>query len=168
MAGTAPCGAAQGATRNVLPQPTWSVFHRSRKDARDVAETKDRLAGKAGSKPALLTSYPNSAMTVRYGGSTVDPEMQRAVFLFFSVFIFFWAAGTLSLSAMGYDFATSASAVVTALSNVGSGIGSMIGPAGNFAGMSDQALTLLSALMLMGRLEIMTVLVVLSPFFWRS
>ena len=112
--------------------------------------------------------YPNSVVTVRYGGNIVDPEMQRAVFLFFSVFISFWAAGTLSLSAMGYDFATSASAVVTSLSNVGPGIGSMVGPAGNFAGMSDPALTLLSALMLMGRLEIVTVLVVLSPFFWRS
>lgn len=120
-------------------------------------------------RPAIMkVLYPNSVVTVRYGGNIVDSEMQRAVFLFFSVFISFWAAGTLSLSAMGYDFATSASAVVTSLSNVGPGIGSLVGPAGNFAGMSDPALTLLSALMLMGRLEIVTVLVVLSPFFWRS
>ncbi len=76
--------------------------------------------------------------------------------------------GTLGVSAIGYDFATSASAVVTSLSNVGPGIGTMVGPAGNFAGMSDHALTLLSALMLMGRPEIVTVLVVLLPFFWRT
>lgn len=120
-------------------------------------------------RPAIMkVLYPDSIMTVRYGGAIVDPEMQRAIFLFFSMFISFWATGTLSLSAMGYDFATSASAVLSSLSNVGPEIGSMVGPAGNFAGMSDPALALLSALMLMGRLEIVTVVLILSPFFWRS
>lgn len=76
--------------------------------------------------------------------------------------------GTVVLSALGYDFQTAASTVLTALSNVGPGIGSMVGPAGNFAEMSNPALLLLSILMLMGRLEIVTVLIILSPLFWRN
>lgn len=112
--------------------------------------------------------YPNVVTTVRYGGTVVDSDMQRAVFLFFTVFVSFWALGTLGLSALGHDFATSASAALTALSNVGPGIGSMVGPAGNFVEMSNPGLLLLSILMLMGRLEIITVLVILSPFFWRG
>ncbi|MGI8397547.1 TrkH family potassium uptake protein [Agrobacterium deltaense] len=120
-------------------------------------------------RPAVMkVIYPNVVTTVRYGGTVVDADMQRAVFLFFSVFVSFWALGTLGLSALGHDFATSASAALTALSNVGPGIGSMVGPAGNFAEMSNPGLLLLSILMLMGRLEIITVLVILSPFFWRG
>lgn len=120
-------------------------------------------------KPAITRIlYPNSVTTVRYGGMTVDADMQRAVFLFFAVFITLWALGSLFMAAMGYDLLTSISAVVTALSNVGPGVGPIIGPAGNFATLSDAALGVLSLLMLMGRLEVMTVLVFLSPFFWRS
>lgn len=120
-------------------------------------------------KPAITRIlYPNSVTTVRYGGMTVDADMQRAVFLFFAVFMTLWALGSLFMAAMGYDLLTSISAVVTALSNVGPGVGPIIGPAGNFATLSDPALGVLSLLMLMGRLEVMTVLVFLSPFFWRS
>ncbi|MGP4689439.1 TrkH family potassium uptake protein [Agrobacterium pusense] len=120
-------------------------------------------------RPAIMkVIYPDSVTTIRYGGTVVDADMQKAIFLFFSVFVSFWAMGTVVLSALGYDFQTAASSVLTALSNVGPGIGSMVGPAGNFAEMSNPALLLLSMLMLMGRLEIVTVLIILSPLFWRN
>lgn len=111
--------------------------------------------------------YPSAIHPVRYGALTVDAETQRGVFLFASLFMFIWVVGSLSMTLLGYDFITSVSSVSTALANVGPGIGPIIGPSGNFSTMSDPALYLLSLLMLLGRLEILTVLVLLIPAFWR-
>ena len=112
--------------------------------------------------------YPNAVYSVRYGRQTVDAETQRTVFLFFSAYVFLWVIGSMLMGAFGYDIATSTSAVITALSNVGPGVGQIIGPAGNFATMSDPALYLLSLMMLLGRLEVLTVLVLLMPMFWKN
>lgn len=111
--------------------------------------------------------YPNAVYIVRYGRLTVDAETQRGVFLFIALFLMLWASGSAVMAAMGYDFVTATSAVLTCLSNVGPGIGSIIGPVGNFSTISDPALYLLSLMMLLGRLEILTVLVLLMPIFWR-
>ncbi len=112
--------------------------------------------------------YPNAIYAVRYGTMTVDAEAQRTVFLFFTTYIFLWVLGSLALGALGYDLLTATSSVITALSNVGPGVGPLVGPAGNFSQMSDTALYILSLLMLLGRLEILTVLVILTPLFWRD
>ncbi|QLF70261.1 TrkH family potassium uptake protein [Peteryoungia desertarenae] len=112
--------------------------------------------------------YPNAIYSVRYGKQTVDAETQRAVFLFFSVYIFIWVVGTMAMAMLGYDFATSTSAVITALSNVGPGVGPLIGPSGNFSTMGDLELNLLSFMMLLGRLEVLTMMVLFVPLFWRS
>jgi trk system potassium uptake protein len=112
--------------------------------------------------------YPNSIYSVRYGKMTVDEEMLRGVFLFFSTYMLLWAVGALVMAAFGYDLATSLSASITALSNVGPGLGDIVGPAGNFATMEDPVLYLLTLLMLLGRLEVLTILVVLTPLFWRG
>ncbi|WP_408015610.1 TrkH family potassium uptake protein [Rhizobium alarense] len=112
--------------------------------------------------------YPNGIHTVRYGRATVDPDTQRTVFLFFCTYLMLWVLGSLALGAMGYDMVTAISSAITALSNVGPGLGPIVGPAGNFATISDPALYLLTLLMLLGRLEVLTVLVILMPIFWRS
>ncbi|MGO4317119.1 TrkH family potassium uptake protein [Agrobacterium tumefaciens] len=112
--------------------------------------------------------YPNAVYSVRYGQQVVDPDTIRTIFLFVSCFIALWIAGSLAMSLMGYDFLTATSSVATALANVGPGIGPIIGPVGNFSTISDPALYLLSVLMLLGRLEILTVLVLLMPIFWRN
>lgn len=112
--------------------------------------------------------YPNAIHTVRYGKALVDNDVQRTVFLFFTAYMMIWAFGSLAMGAFGYDLLTSASAIATALSNVGAGIGPIIGPAGNFSTLHDPALYLLSVMMLLGRLEILTVLVVLTPLFWKD
>ncbi|SMF52124.1 TrkH family potassium uptake protein [Neorhizobium sp. CSC1952] len=111
--------------------------------------------------------YPNAIYPVRYGALTVDAETQRGVFLFVSLYIFLWVVGSIGMALFGYDFLTATSSVITALSNVGPGVGPIIGPVGNFSTISDPALYLLSLMMLLGRLEILTVLVLLTPIFWR-
>lgn len=111
--------------------------------------------------------YPNAIYPVRYGSLTVDAETQRAVFLFVSLYILLWVIGSIGMALLGYDILTAMSSVITALSNVGPGIGPIVGPVGNFSTISDPALYLLSLMMLLGRLEILTVLVLLMPIFWR-
>ncbi len=75
---------------------------------------------------------------------------------------------TIALSFMGLDFATSISAAITALANVGPGLGKIIGPAGNFEPLSDGAKWVLDIGMLAGRLEFFTVLVLFIPSYWKE
>lgn len=112
--------------------------------------------------------YPNAVYSVRYGNAVIEPEAQKGIFLFIALYILLWALGSLGMTLLGYDFLTATSSAITALSNVGPGIGPVIGPAGNFSTISDPALYLLSVLMLAGRLEILSVLVLLTPLFWRQ
>ncbi|CAD7024797.1 potassium transporter [Pseudorhizobium endolithicum] len=111
--------------------------------------------------------YPSSVASVRYGRQTVEPDVQRSIFLFLALYMLLWALGLMALGALGYDLMTAMSGSITSLSNVGPGIGSIIGPAGNFSTISDPALYVMSVLMLLGRLEVLTVLVLLMPTFWR-
>ena len=85
-------------------------------------------------------------------------------------FLFFvtLAVVTLLLAMMGLDLLTSLTAAATALTNVGPGLGEIIGPAGNFASLPDAAKWLLSLAMLMGRLELLTLMVLFTPMFWRG
>ncbi len=112
--------------------------------------------------------YPSAIYRVRYGPVSVDEEVQRAVFLFLSSFLILWLAGSGIIAAFGFDILTSLTASATALANVGPGLGDIIGPSGNFATMPDALLYVLSLLMLLGRLEVLTVIIVLTPMFWRD
>jgi len=112
--------------------------------------------------------YPHGIHNVRYGNMTVDTEMIRSVFLFISAFLFLWAIGAVALAGTGLDVITATSGSLTALANVGPGLGELIGPAGNFAILGDPAKVILMVLMLMGRLEILVMLVLFSPLFWRD
>lgn len=112
--------------------------------------------------------YPNAIYPVRYGRTTVDPEVIRGVFLFVSLYLALWVLGSLCLAMLGYELDTAISAAITCLSNVGPGIGPIIGPVGNFSTISDPALNVLSVLMLLGRLEVLTVLVLFLPMFWKN
>ena len=112
--------------------------------------------------------YPNAIYPVRYGRKSVDPDIVKGIFLFVSLYMAIWVAGSLILTLLGYDLLTAISASITCLSNVGPGIGHVIGPAGNFSTISDPALNVLSVLMLLGRLEVLTVLVLFLPIFWKN
>lgn len=110
--------------------------------------------------------YPDIVSPVRYGDRPVAPELQSAVVLFLSAFLVIWGIATVLLTATGLDLLTALSAALTMIANVGPGVGDVIGPYGNFAPLPDPAKWLLSFLMLLGRLEILAVLVVLTPVFW--
>ncbi len=112
--------------------------------------------------------YPNLVYIKRYNGrplpDSVSSSVQSFVFLYFLSFIVL----SVALSLTGLDATTALSGAATAISNVGPGLGEIIGPAGNFASLSDISKWLLVAGMLVGRLEILIVLVLFSPRFWRG
>ena len=110
--------------------------------------------------------YPHTVLPVRYGDRTVSPEMQHTVVLFIASFFVIWAIGTILLGATGLDLVTATTGALTALTNVGPGLGPIIGPVGNFSSLPDTSKWILSFLMLLGRLEILAVLVMFTPAFW--
>ncbi len=87
---------------------------------------------------------------------------------FFFLFVIIFAAIALALGAIGLDFITAVSGAATAICNVGPALGEIIGPSGNFASLPDAAKWVLSAGMLLGRLELFTVMVMFAPSFWRG
>ncbi|MEZ5811221.1 MAG: TrkH family potassium uptake protein [Rhizobiaceae bacterium] len=110
--------------------------------------------------------YPSTVQTVRYGDRPVDAEIQRAVVLFIGAFLFLWAILTVAISATGVDFMSSLSGALSALMNIGPGLGDTIGPRGNYSTLPDLAKWFLVFGMLLGRLEILAVLVILTPLYW--
>jgi trk system potassium uptake protein TrkH len=111
--------------------------------------------------------YPNTVLPVRYGDRPVPDDMQRAVVLFIACFLVLWGITTVLLGAAGLDFVTAVTGALTSLTNVGPGLGDTIGPLGNFSGLPDAAKWVCAAAMLLGRLEILAVLVIFTPTFWR-
>ncbi|MCE7518977.1 TrkH family potassium uptake protein [Vreelandella titanicae] len=111
--------------------------------------------------------HANGVFTTRYNHQPVTSDISRSVVAFSFFFFITIAALALSLSALGLDLVTALSGAATAVTNVGPGLGDIIGPAGNFAPLPDAAKWLLCIGMLMGRLEILTVVVLLTPMFWR-
>jgi trk system potassium uptake protein TrkH len=112
--------------------------------------------------------YPHTVLPVRYGERTVGDDMQRAVVLFIASFFVLWAIITVLLGATGLDLITSVTGSLSSLTNVGPGLGPVIGPLGNFSTLPDAAKWICSVTMLLGRLEILAVIVVFSPTFWRG
>ncbi len=111
---------------------------------------------------------PNAVVPLRYEGRKVEEEVISSVVAFFFLFMLTLAVVSISLGMMGYDIVTAVSGAATALANVGPGLGSIIGPSGNFAPLSDEAKWLLSAAMLLGRLELMAVFALFTTAFWRA
>lgn len=111
---------------------------------------------------------PNAVEVKRYGDRRLTDDVAGSVLLFFFVFIGTVGTLTLFLAALGLDWVTAVSGAATAVANVGPGLGPIIGPAGNFAGLPDAAKWALAMGMLLGRLEFFTVLVLLMPRFWRG
>lgn len=111
--------------------------------------------------------FPRGVFPRSYGDKAISDEVIGSVVALFAVFFLCYAVLTIALMAVGLDFLTGASGAATALSNVGPGLGD-IGPAGNFGLLPDTAKWLLSAGMLLGRLELFTVLILFVPRFWRG
>lgn len=110
---------------------------------------------------------PNGIFVPKYDGRPVSEEVLSSVIAFFMLFMVTLAVFAILLGFTGLDLMTSVSGAATALANVGPGLGTQIGPSGNFGGLSDPAKWLLIAAMLIGRLELMSVYVLLTFSFWR-
>jgi trk system potassium uptake protein TrkH len=112
--------------------------------------------------------YPKGVFQRMYAGRLLPDDVIASVVVFFAFFFVCYSGLTIGLMAFDLDFLTSTSAAVSALANVGPGLGPIIGPAGNFSTMPDAAKWLLCFAMLLGRLELFTVLVLFFPQFWRG
>ncbi|HEX2360860.1 MAG TPA: TrkH family potassium uptake protein [Jiangellaceae bacterium] len=110
---------------------------------------------------------PHGVFVLTFNGRPVSEAAAIAVMAFVFMFGLSFSVFALLLSMLGLDHLTAMSAAVTALANVGPGLGEIIGPAGNFSTLSDGAKWLLSAAMLLGRLELFTVLILFTRTFWR-
>ena len=110
---------------------------------------------------------PHGVFPLRYQGRPVEPEVVSSIMGFFFVFFCSLSIWAIGLSLIGLDTITSISGSVAALTNLGPGLGPVIGPAGNYAPLPDTAKWFLSLGMLMGRLEFLSVLVLLMPVFWQ-
>jgi trk system potassium uptake protein TrkH len=111
---------------------------------------------------------PNGIFQPRYNKKPVAEDIISSVMAFFVLFMVSLAFLAVGLGMTGLDAVTSISGAAASLANIGPGLGTEIGPAGNFAGLNDTAKWLLAAGMLIGRLELMAVYVLLTATFWRG
>jgi trk system potassium uptake protein TrkH len=110
---------------------------------------------------------PHGVFIPYYNRSPITDEVTMSVMSFFFFYVLVFVVLALGLSALGLDFLSAMSGAATAISNVGPGLGPVIGPSGTFASLPDAAKWLLSAGMLLGRLELFTILVLFAPAFWK-
>lgn len=111
---------------------------------------------------------PHRIVSEEYAGTRLTPELSFSVLAFLVVYMGSVGIITVALSFFDLDLVTAISAAATSVGNVGPGLGPVIGPAGHFAPLPDGAKWLLSFAMLVGRLELFTVLVLLDPDFWSK
>ena len=112
--------------------------------------------------------YPRGVFVIKYEKNNIDDKFMASVisFIYLYIIIFFILTSILSLT--GLDFVTAISGAATSLSNVGPGLGEVIGPNGNFSSLSNVSKWALSAGMILGRLELFAILVLFVPSFWRK
>ena len=112
--------------------------------------------------------YPKGIFVLKYDQNPVDNKFISSIisFIYLYLVIFFIITALLSLS--GLDFITAISGAATSISNVGPGLGSIIGPNGNFSSLPDISKWILTLGMILGRLELFAILVLFLPSFWRN
>lgn len=110
----------------------------------------------------------HSVAPMRYGGKPIPEEVVYSVMGYFFIFFTTFALGAIILSVIGLDSMTAWSGAASAVANVGPGLGDIIGPAGTYESLPNIAKWVLMLGMIVGRLEIVTALVVLTPAFWRA
>jgi len=126
------------------------------------------IVSKAVSRHFRTLLYPHGTFTMRYQGRPVERSVILTVLGFLCLYVVANTFLTFALTLTGLDFATAVSGAATALANVGPGVGNIIGPSGNFSALPDISKWLLCTGMLLGRLEILTVIVLFSFDFWND
>lgn len=111
---------------------------------------------------------PHRVAPIRYGGRALKESAIYSVLGFFFLFFACFAVSAIALSALGLDPVTAWSGAASSVANVGPGLGHIIGPEGTYEPLPDAAKWILMTGMLIGRLEVITVLVIFTPGFWRA
>ena len=111
---------------------------------------------------------PNSVIITKYNNHKISDDFIRSVIIFIFSFLFIFLIIAMLLSISGLDFVTSISGAASSISNVGPGLGEIIGPDGNYKSLPDLSKWILATGMLLGRLELFAVLVLFFPSFWRN
>ncbi|MDQ0505326.1 TrkH family potassium uptake protein [Xanthobacter agilis] len=111
-------------------------------------------------------AFRHGVFPLRYGGAPVADDVVASVLGFVFLYFFTFMLVAIGLNLIGLDLVTAFSAAVSCLANVGPGLGPVVGPSSNYAGLPDSAIWLLTLAMMLGRLEILTALVLLLPRFW--
>ena len=111
--------------------------------------------------------HPSAVIPVRLNGKVVGGDITYNILAFIMLYLSVFFVGLILFSFTGEDFETTLGAVVTTLGNVGPGFGK-VGPSHNFAEISIYGKWLLSGLMIMGRLELFTILMLFSPSYWKK
>lgn len=111
---------------------------------------------------------PHGIFVPTFNNQPISEEVSASVLSFFFLFMITFAGLAMVLHFLGLDFLTAISGAASAICNVGPALGDIIGPTGNYSTLPDSAKWVLSAGMLLGRLELFTVLVLFAPWFWRS
>lgn len=110
--------------------------------------------------------HPTAVIPIKYNGHSIPDTIVRNILAFIVFYIVIFVISTVLVASMGYDLETSLGAVAATLGNIGPGIGD-VGPVENFAHFPDAGKWLLSFLMLIGRLELFTVLILFSKAYWK-
>jgi trk system potassium uptake protein TrkH len=110
--------------------------------------------------------HPNAIIPVQLNGKGVSPKIIYNLLAFVFFYLFVFVTGSIALTFIGLDFQDAVGASATAISNVGPGIGS-VGPSASFAHLPDAAKWVLSFLMILGRLELFTIAILFTPYFWK-
>ena len=111
--------------------------------------------------------YPNSIFILKYNNHKITDSYMNSVIIFIFAYLFIFILTAMLLSISGLDFLSSISGAATSISNVGPGLGELIGPNGNFKSVPEISKWILSFGMLLGRLELFAVLILFFPSFWR-
>ena len=112
--------------------------------------------------------YPNSVFIVKYNNQKITDGYMNSVIVFVFAYLFIFVLTAMLLSITGLDFLTAISGAASSISNVGPGLGEIIGPNGNFKSIPEISKWILSFSMLLGRLELFAVLILFFPSFWRD
>jgi trk system potassium uptake protein TrkH len=111
--------------------------------------------------------HPNAVLPVRIGKRSLSRDIVANICGFFLIYLFLFIIGIIFMSILGLDFISSIGSVAATIGNIGPGLGG-VGPSGNYASVPIIGKWFLSLLMLFGRLEIFTVIVIITPVFWKK
>ena len=125
------------------------------------------LMVKQGYQQVFRIIHPHAVTTVKLGGQPVSADVLSSIWGFFILYMGLFVVASLTMAALGLDFISALSSVAASMGNIGPGFG-LVGPIRNYLEIPEAGKWVLISCMLLGRLEIYTVIVLLAPEYWRK